>query len=415
MDGPNVRTMSPASIWLRRIAIVIGVALLAGATVALGAFADLGTWVIAVIGGGALGALATAVALGLSGASSGALAPHYAATIDPVTGLPSVEKLQADLEAAMAQPTPAPHWLYVFALEGLKRYDDAYGEEAGDALLTWLSRRLRDAVDRRGAIYRMRGGAFALLTPGPERMASRVRVDASTALFEVGDGFMVWSVVGEAAIPEQTDDPLEAVELADRRSRSQRVAPDAGSQLDFPGDPFADVTLDRSQSEVGRLARAVGTRLGLTAPELDVLEAAAQLRDVGNVAIPSSAFVNPGTLPGQEWEFIRLHTVVGERLLDGRFGLPEVAPVVRWSHERWDGAGYPDGLRGAEIPLSARITFVCSAFEDMRAERAHRPALSEQAALAELRRNAGTQFDPGVVAAFGEAVPVEHEPLRLTG
>jgi GGDEF domain-containing protein len=407
--------MTPASVWLRRIGSVLGVALLGGATIALGAFADLGPWAIAVIGGGALGALATVVALGLSGASSGLLAPRYAATIDAVTGLPTAEKLEADLGAALERPTPGPMWLYVFALEGLKRYDDAYGEDAGDALLGWLARRLRDAVDGRGAIYRMRGGAFAVLTSDSERMATRVRVDASTALFEVGDGFTVWSVVGEAALPRPADGAREAIELADRRSRSQRVAPDAGSRLHPPGDPFADLVLDPAQSEVGRLARAVGVRLGMSAPELDVLKAAAQLRDVGNAAIPSSAFMHPGTLPGHEWEFIRLHTVVGERLLDGRFALPEVARVVRSSHERWDGAGYPDGLRGAEIPLAARITFVCSAFEDMCMERSHRPALSEQAALDELRRNAGTQFDPGVVAAFEETFTRERQPLRLTG
>jgi GGDEF domain-containing protein len=414
-DAPKVESMSPASIWLRRIAVPAAVILLGGATIALGAMAGIGTWLIAVVGGGLLGALATVIALALSGASTGALAPQLQDKVDPVTGLPSVQRLHESLEAALAEDQTAPHWLFVYVLEGLKRYDDAYGEESGDALLQWLARRLRDAVGDRGSVYRMRGGSFAVLATAPERTASAVRVDASAALFEVGDGFTVWSTVGEVALPEQTVSAEEAIALADRRARSQRGDPKTVAHLRPPDEPFSDVSLDRSHQEVGHLARAIGTRLGLDAQELDALEAAAQLRDIGNVAVPSSVFIHPGSLPGHEWEFIRLHTVVGERLLDGRFGMGEESRIVRSSHERWDGAGYPDGLSGQRIPLASRIVFVCSAYEGMRAERPHRPALSESAALEELRKNAGTQFDPQVVSAFEHELGAHRVPLRLTG
>jgi two-component system, cell cycle response regulator len=414
-EAPNVERMSPVSIWLRRVAIPAAVILLGGATIALGAMAGLGAWLVAVVGGSLLGALATVIALAISGASTGTLAPQLQHKVDPMTGLPSAQRLQESLEAALADDRPAAHWLFVYVLEGLKRYDDAYGEQPGDALLQWLGRRLRDAVGDRGTVYRMRGGSFAVLAPGPERTASAVRVDASTALFEVGDGFTVWSTVGEVALPEQTVSAEEAIALADRRARSQRGNPNTVSHLRPPDEPFSDVSLDRSHQEVGQLARAVGKRLGLDATELDALEAAAQLRDVGNVALPSSVFIHPGSLPGHEWEFIRLHTVVGERLLDGRFGMSEEARIVRSSHERWDGAGYPDGLSGQRIPLASRIVFVCSAYEDMRAERPHRAALSESAALEELRKNAGTQFDPQVVGAFDEELAAHRVPLRLTG
>jgi HD-GYP domain-containing protein (c-di-GMP phosphodiesterase class II) len=93
---------------------------------------------------------------------------------------------------------------------------------------------------------------------------------------------------------------------------------------------------------------------------------------------------------------------------------PNVAALVRSSHE-WDGAGYPDALRGGEIPLGARIVFVCSAYEDMRTHRPHRRALTPAQALVELRRGAGSKFDPDVVAAFEEVLDTEREPLRLTG
>jgi HD-GYP domain-containing protein (c-di-GMP phosphodiesterase class II) len=107
---------------------------------------------------------------------------------------------------------------------------------------------------------------------------------------------------------------------------------------------------------------------------------------------------------------------VGERLLDGRFAMAEAARLVRASHERWDGAGYPDGLSGERIPLASRIVFACSAYEDMCAERSHRAALRPDEALAELRTGAGTQFDPAVVdavaAELAEALPaVDAAPI----
>jgi GGDEF domain-containing protein len=287
----------------------------------------------------------------------------------------------------------------MFALEGLKRYDDAYGEQAADTLLRWLAARLRDAVGDRGTVYRMRGGSFAVLSSGDEDAGAAVWTDASTALFEVGDGFMVWSVGGEVAIPRDARTAQQAIALVDRRARSKRAATNPSMHLRPPDDPFGDVSVDHSHQAVGRLARAVGARVDLDEADLDELEAAAQLRDVGNVAIPSVVFMNPGALPALEWEFIRLHTVVGERLLDGRFAMAAVARLVRASHERWDGAGYPDGLSNERIPLAARIVFACSAYEDMCAERSHRPALSPDDALAELRGGAGTQFDPEVVDA----------------
>jgi response regulator RpfG family c-di-GMP phosphodiesterase len=152
--------------------------------------------------------------------------------------------------------------------------------------------------------------------------------------------------------------------------------------------------------EVAEVAARIGRRMGLSPLELDDLEAAAHLRDVGNMALPSDVLTRAGELPSHEWDFVRLHTVVGERLLAANFGMESVARLVRSSHERWDGGGYPDGLAATEIPLGARILFVCGAFQDMTSQRPHRPARDAGDALVELALRAGTQFDPDVVAAF---------------
>ena len=148
------------------------------------------------------------------------------------------------------------------------------------------------------------------------------------------------------------------------------------------------------------LAQGVGRRLGLRAHELHEVVRAAELHDIGKMAIPDAILAKPGPLDAVEWEFIRQHTIVGERMLHMAPALAGVARLVRWSHERVDGGGYPDGLVGDEIPLGARIVAVSDAFNAMISDRPYRRAVSAEEAVAELLRHSGTQFDAEVVAAF---------------
>ncbi len=127
---------------------------------------------------------------------------------------------------------------------------------------------------------------------------------------------------------------------------------------------------------------------------------AAELHDVGKMAIPDAILNKPGPLEPDEWEFMRAHPVIGERIIGAAPALVPVARLVRSSHERWDGSGYPDGLRGEQIPLGSRVIAVCDAYEAMRSERPYSVAMVPARALEELRSGAGAQFDPEVVAAF---------------
>ena len=131
------------------------------------------------------------------------------------------------------------------------------------------------------------------------------------------------------------------------------------------------------------------------------VEFGALLHDVGKIAVPKEIINKPGKLDEREWEIIKTHTIEGQRMLERVGGfMREVGEIVRSSHERWDGGGYPDGLRGAEIPLEARIVSACDAFNAMTTTRSYRRAMSLSEALAELTRGAGTQFDPRVVDAL---------------
>ena len=153
--------------------------------------------------------------------------------------------------------------------------------------------------------------------------------------------------------------------------------------------------------DVVELALAVGKRMRLTPAQLRNLEFGALLHDVGKIAVPKEIINKPGPLNDAEWEVMRRHTIEGQRMLDSVGGvLTRVGVIVRASHEDYDGTGYPDGLAGDAIPIEARICSACDAFSAMTTDRAYRAAMSEPEALAELRRCAGTQFDPRVVVAL---------------
>jgi two-component system, cell cycle response regulator len=162
--------------------------------------------------------------------------------------------------------------------------------------------------------------------------------------------------------------------------------------------------LDKHTYDVAELAVAVGRRSGLSSDEITLLAQAAELHDIGKLAIPDSIMEKPGPLDEEELETARRHPVIGARIIGAAPDLEDVAWIVRNTHERYDGSGYPDGLAGDEIPPLARIILVCDAFCAMTRPRPFSPAITPREALVELRRCAGGQFDPAIVAAFGQTL-----------
>jgi HD-GYP domain-containing protein (c-di-GMP phosphodiesterase class II) len=163
-------------------------------------------------------------------------------------------------------------------------------------------------------------------------------------------------------------------------------------------------TADHCRSVVD-LSIATAEVLGLSYAERQDLETAALLHDVGKIAIPKEILNKPAKLTAEEFELMKSHTLEGQALLDRVGGrLARVGEIVRSCHERWDGAGYPDGLIREEIPLAARVVFCCDAYSAMTTDRPYRAAMSPDAALAELRANAGTQFEPRIVEAVCKVV-----------
>ncbi|MEY2442073.1 MAG: hypothetical protein QOJ46_1499, partial [bacterium] len=329
------------------------------------------------------------------------------ALTDALTGLGNRRSLTADIEAAIpADGGGAPMVLALFDLDGFKHYNDSFGHPAGDALLARLGQALALHVDGRGHAYRMGGDEFCALLPLSGGAASEQARVAAASLSDHGDGFEISCSFGAVEIPREATDAQSALRLADQRMYMHKHGgrASAGRQSrDVLLRALAERTpeLGDHVRDTAALAGAVAARLGLAREDIEQVRHAAELHDVGKVAIPDEILHKPGPLSAAEWAFMRRHTIIGERIVNAAPALARVAPMVRSSHERWDGGGYPDGLSGDAIPLGARIVAVCDAFDAMTTDRTYRSAVAPQEALAELRRCAGAQFDPGVVEAFG--------------
>jgi HD-GYP domain-containing protein (c-di-GMP phosphodiesterase class II) len=231
---------------------------------------------------------------------------------------------------------------------------------------------------------------------------------ALAAMHEQGEEFTISASAGSVALPREADSWAAAMHLADQRLyERKRMRPLASRQIRIAllsALAERDAELDGHVHDVAQLAEAIGRVFELEQDELEELRAGAELHDIGKVAVPDSILFKPSPLDPEEVAFMRRHTLMGERIVSSVPALAQAARFIRSSHERWDGAGYPDGLAGEEIPLGSRIIAVCDAFTAMTVERPYRGAISVSEALRELESCAGTQFDPAVVAAFPEAL-----------
>jgi diguanylate cyclase (GGDEF)-like protein len=323
------------------------------------------------------------------------------ASTDSLTGMANRRQLVIDLDDVLESRREAT--LALFDLDGFKLYNDTYGHPAGDALLIRLGRGLDSAVEGQGRAYRMGGDEFCVLLDAD--VHHTVLAACTGALTETGPGFAIKPSGGAVELPGEAETSADALKTADQRMYEQK----RGGRKS-PGHQSADVLLgvveerDRELGEhavgVAELARRVALRLGLSREDADDAAHAAQLHDIGKVGVPDAILNKPDALTDDELEFIHRHTLIGERIVRRAPALAAVARLVRSSHERWDGQGYPDGLATTDIPLGARIVSVCDAFNAMVSDRPYRDGLPADEALAELRRCAGAQFDPAAVEAL---------------
>jgi diguanylate cyclase (GGDEF)-like protein/putative nucleotidyltransferase with HDIG domain len=328
------------------------------------------------------------------------------AMTDALTCLGNRRLLMRDLESRLGGGGP-PFTLALFDLDGFKRYNDTFGHPSGDALLVRLAGRLAEAVAP-GVAYRMGGDEFCAVLEGSGTQASEALTRAHEALSEHGDAFSIRSSSGIAACPAEANAVSDALRLADARMYAAKTTRDLTQAQTRDAILIMlqerDPDLHNHMRAVAELALRVASRMGLDDTAAQQIERAAELHDVGKIAVPDAILHKSGTLSEDERRFVREYPIVGERILRAAPSLAPVASLVRSCHERWDGSGYPDGLRRHEIPLGARIIAACDAYHSMRSTHPYRRTRTREQALTELRRCAGSQFDPDVVRTLSEEI-----------
>jgi HD-GYP domain-containing protein (c-di-GMP phosphodiesterase class II) len=255
----------------------------------------------------------------------------------------------------------------------------------------------------------MGGDEFCVLLTGDLGENLAALEAACAALSEHGEGFAVSCSWGAVSMPDEASTPEAALRIADQRMYADKQGgrPSASRQstdvlLRALAERYPD--LDDHAHGVAELAEDTARRLELDEEEIGQVRLAAELHDIGKVAIPETILNKPGPLDDSEWEYMRRHPIIGERIIAAAPSLEHIALLVRASHERVDGRGYPDGLSGAEVPLGARIIAVCDAYDAMVSARPYSPPMHLEDALCELRRCAGSQFDTRVVETFCDVV-----------
>jgi diguanylate cyclase (GGDEF)-like protein/putative nucleotidyltransferase with HDIG domain len=364
------------------------------------------------------------------------------ALTDPLTGLGNHRHFHECLERELrhAHERRLSLTLCLVDVDDFKRINDRFGHPAGDRVLSQLAARLRQT----GEAFRLGGDEFALLLPGYDEndalTAATSVVDRISAL-QLDQLGSVTVSVGLATSPAHAADRDELIRLADSalywakeygKNRVRAYRPDvielaelkrlasgpdraarfrAAASLARAVDA-RDVYTGSHSQRVADLAARTARRLGLPEEEVELTRLAASLHDLGKLAIPEEILRKPGPLTDPERMVLERHPQIGFRMLES-LGVDPVADWVLHHHERWDGSGYPDGLPGDEIPLGARIIFVADAYDAMTSERVYRRRVDPEQAIAELRRCAGSQFDPGIVNALADELGEFVEPRRI--
>ena len=346
-------------------------------------------------------------------------ASRHEANTDALTALPNRRALMNDLEEQLAQSSEEhPLMLVLYDLNGFKHYNDTFGHPAGDALLIRVGDRLRRALEGSATAYRMGGDEFCVLSRADPTRGAAIARRAASALSEKGEAFAIDSSYGVAHLPTEASSASQALRLADRRMyelKAGKVSPGRQST-----DVLMQVLSERNPgvhehiTEVARLASMLASRLGLGEAEVKRITLAAELHDIGKVAIPEAILDKPRPLDAEEWDFMRRHAEIGERIVTAAPSLTHTAKLVRSHHERFDGSGYPDGLAGEQIPIGVSIITVCDAFGAMTRQRPYSDAISVADALAEVRRCAGSHFDPAVARAFCDLIKQPVQPPRAS-
>lgn len=343
--------------------------------------------------------------------------------LDSATGLLSARSFRGRLseEVQRARRYQRSLAVAILSIDEFAAVETHHGFKAGDELLAAVARRIAETTRSHDLIGRTGHAEFGLLLPETDAVRSLPSLQRLLLDLEaIGEGSMLapGASMGIAGLDRgmSGEGLLARARLACAHAQAggggrtvladelDLEEPEGGRRDAVEALAVALLERDRYTGEhseaVFDLSGALAHHIGLGNSEVDRIKSAALLHDIGKVAIPDDILHKRGPLNEDEWQLVRQHPVIGERILRILPGLGTIARIVRHEHERWDGAGYPDGLSGEQIPLGSRIIIVADAYHAITSNRPYRAARSHGEAIEELTRCAGSQFDPTATAAL---------------
>lgn len=336
----------------------------------------------------------------------------YISFHDTLTGLYNRAYFEEELKR-MNHPRFYPLSLVMADVSGLKAVNDAFGHHQGDQLLKNLANILKRNSREVDVLARLGGDEFAIVLPdtssaAAETYCQRIVNDCQQNNFE--PLYLNPNISMGFATQEGNFSDYEAIFREADKKMYQNKLLNVKSKEKYLLDAFLSILLERdihTEKHAQRLvniATKIGQKIGLSPYDLDKLRLLALLHDIGKIGVPESILFKVEPLTDEEWRILKNHTNIGYRITKNIPDFSSIANEILYHHERWDGKGYPSGLKGKDIPLLSRIISIVDTFDAMQATRPYKKPLTRKQALAEIRRNTGTQFDPELVNIFFEVI-----------
>ena len=339
---------------------------------------------------------------------------QYLSNHDQLTGLHN-RQYYDNAKRTMDANTSMPLSVIFIDINGLKLINDAFGYDAGDRMIQTTAAVIKTTILPHEIVARIGGDEFGLLLPNTDAKACTERMEAFKQAFDVynsqlQDRTMIINLsIGGSTKESMVDDLSQVVKNAEANMARRKLF-DQKSHHNAVLSSIMATLFERSfeteehAERIGSLCAIVGERLHLSHDDIDRLKLFAYLHDIGKIGISDQILNKPGRLNDEELIVMRTHPEIGYRIAMASPDFAAIADLILTHHERWDGTGYPNRIAGERIPLLSRILAVADAYDAMTEDRVYRKALTREAAMDEIRKNAGTQFDPQIAALFLEMI-----------
>ena len=335
---------------------------------------------------------------------------EYLSYHDQLTGLYNRRFFEEELKRLDVERN-LPLTIVMGDVNGLKLINDSFGHAMGDELLKKVAEVIIKGCRTDDIVARLGGDEFVILLPKTdayeaEQIIKRIK---DLALKEKVGSIDISISFGYETKNNEEEKIQDIFKKAEDHMYKKKLF-ESPSMRGKTINAIITTLHEKNKREeqhshrVSKLCKSMGKALGLSEDEIKELKTVGLLHDIGKIAIDENILNKPGKLTDDEWEEIKRHPEIGYRILSTVNDMSEMAEYVLAHHERWDGKGYPKGLKGEEIPLQSRIITIADAYDAMTSERSYRSALPEEVAIEELKKNAGIQFDPELVKVFIEKV-----------